>query len=50
MYHYTRMANTTVTSNLGVWTETTVLNDIGTSTQTLYDYVSTGICTSTVTM
>jgi hypothetical protein len=48
---YAYIANTTVSSYVGpTWTETSVLNDIGTTYQTLYDYVSTGICTSTSTV
>jgi hypothetical protein len=47
---YTSLANTTASYNAGVWTETNVVHNIGTTTQTLYDEVTTGVCTSTETM
>jgi hypothetical protein len=48
---WTSIPNTTVSEYLGpVSTETSVINNIGTTTQTLYDYVTTGVCTSTETM
>jgi hypothetical protein len=47
---YTSLANTTASYNAGVWTETNIVHNIGTTTQTLYDEVTTGVCTSTETM
>jgi hypothetical protein len=47
---YTSLANTTASHNNGVWTKTNIVNDIGTTTQTYYDWVTTGVCTSTETM
>lgn len=47
---YTSMANTSTSSYLGDYTEVTYVNDLGTSTQTLYDYVSTGVCDETATV
>ena len=43
-------ASSTVSEDLGVLTETSVVHNIGTTTQTYYDYVTTGVCTSTETM
>jgi hypothetical protein len=47
---YTALANTTVSEDLGVVTETSFIYNIGTTTQTYYDYVTSGVCTSTETM
>ena len=47
---YTSLANTTASYNAGVCTETNIVHNIGTTTQTLYDEVTTGVCTSTETM
>lgn len=43
-------ASSTVSEDLGTSTSTSLIYNIGTSTQTYYDYVTTGVCTSTVTM
>jgi hypothetical protein len=43
-------ASSTIFEDLGVLTETSVVHNIGTTTQTYYDYVTTGVCTSTETM
>jgi hypothetical protein len=47
---YTSIPNSTVSYYLGTSTKTSIVNNIGTTTQTFYDYVSTGVCTSTETM
>jgi hypothetical protein len=47
---YTALANTTVSEDLGVVTETSFVYNIGTTTQTHYEYVTSGVCTSTETM
>jgi hypothetical protein len=43
-------ASSTVSEDLGVSTQKSLIYNIGTSTQTFYDYVTTGVCTSTETM
>lgn len=47
---YTSLANTTASYNAGVWTESNIVHNIGTTTQTLFEEVTTGLCTSTETM
>ena len=47
---YTSLANTTASYNAGVWTETEIVHNIGTTTQTYFEEVTTGVCTSTETM
>ena len=47
---YTSLANTTASYDAGTATITENIYNIGTSTQTLYDEVTTGVCTSTSTM
>lgn len=47
---YTSLANTTASYNAGVWTESNIVHNIGTTTQTYYEWVTTGVCTSTETM
>lgn len=43
-------ASSTVSEDLGTSTSTSLIYNIGTTTQTYYDYVTTGVCTSTETM
>ena len=47
---YTSLANTTASYNAGVWTESNIVHNIGTTTQTYFEEVTTGLCTSTETM
>jgi hypothetical protein len=43
-------ASSTISKDLGVYTDTSRIYNIGTITSTYYDYVTTGVCTSTETM
>lgn len=47
---YTSLANTTASYNAGVWTEKNYVYNIGTTTETYFEEVTTGVCTSTETM